>query len=60
MTICDQLDRAIATMRAGGHTHTPVHNHVLKLLVDSYRHAHRNRMLRLVTLAEPMKMEVNE
>lgn len=35
--ICDELDRDIKLMKAAGHTHTPVHNHVLRRLIEIAR-----------------------
>ena len=36
-TICDELERDIKLMSAAGHKSTPVHNHVLRRLIECAR-----------------------
>lgn len=40
MTIIDELKRGMALSKSAGHFATPVHHHVLALLIEAYEAEH--------------------
>lgn len=40
MTIIDELKRGMALSKSAGHFSTPVHHHVLALLIEAYEAGH--------------------
>ena len=44
MTIIEELKRGMALSKSAGHFSTPVHHHVLALLIEAYEAEHKRVM----------------